>query len=176
MTGTNCDLFTHNQSRSYLNHLVSSSALYTRKPSAYIPPSMWATKFRNIQDIHITQYAHLYFQQSSHPSKNASSQQYTLLSLYTIHTPTHQTIHSPTDPSIHHLMHFTHSHILLLTYPSTHTHTHLYKYSPIIASVHPYTHLQYTHFPSYPCYTVVLTLSLSLSHIHNRTITLLPDR
>jgi hypothetical protein len=23
MTGTNCDLFTHNQSRSYLNHLVS---------------------------------------------------------------------------------------------------------------------------------------------------------
>jgi hypothetical protein len=25
MTGTNCDLFTHNQSRSYLNHLVSSS-------------------------------------------------------------------------------------------------------------------------------------------------------
>jgi hypothetical protein len=25
MTGTNCDLFTHNQSRSYLNHLVHSS-------------------------------------------------------------------------------------------------------------------------------------------------------
>ena len=25
MTGTNCDLFTHNQSRSYLNHLVLSS-------------------------------------------------------------------------------------------------------------------------------------------------------
>ena len=24
MTGTNCDLFTHNQSRSYLNHLVAS--------------------------------------------------------------------------------------------------------------------------------------------------------
>jgi hypothetical protein len=24
MTGTNCDLFTHNQSRSYLNHLVQS--------------------------------------------------------------------------------------------------------------------------------------------------------
>ena len=24
MTGTNCDLFTHNQSRSYLNHLVHS--------------------------------------------------------------------------------------------------------------------------------------------------------
>ena len=23
MTGTNCDLFTHNQSRSYLNHLVT---------------------------------------------------------------------------------------------------------------------------------------------------------
>ena len=27
MTGTNCDLFTHNQSRSYLNHLVLSSSL-----------------------------------------------------------------------------------------------------------------------------------------------------
>jgi hypothetical protein len=27
MTGTNCDLFTHNQSRSYLNHLVC--ALYS---------------------------------------------------------------------------------------------------------------------------------------------------
>jgi hypothetical protein len=26
MTGTNCDLFTHNQSRSYLNHLVSSAS------------------------------------------------------------------------------------------------------------------------------------------------------
>jgi hypothetical protein len=26
MTGTNCDLFTHNQSRSYLNHLVGYSA------------------------------------------------------------------------------------------------------------------------------------------------------
>jgi hypothetical protein len=25
MTGTNCDLFTHNQSRSYLNHLVSQN-------------------------------------------------------------------------------------------------------------------------------------------------------
>jgi hypothetical protein len=25
MTGTNCDLFTHNQSRSYLNHLVYRS-------------------------------------------------------------------------------------------------------------------------------------------------------
>jgi hypothetical protein len=25
MTGTNCDLFTHNQSRSYLNHLVLRS-------------------------------------------------------------------------------------------------------------------------------------------------------
>ena len=25
MTGTNCDLFTHNQSRSYLNHLVLST-------------------------------------------------------------------------------------------------------------------------------------------------------
>jgi hypothetical protein len=27
MTGTNCDLFTHNQSQSYLNHLVSSLSL-----------------------------------------------------------------------------------------------------------------------------------------------------
>ena len=27
MTGTNCDLFTHNQSRSYLNHLVLPSVL-----------------------------------------------------------------------------------------------------------------------------------------------------
>jgi hypothetical protein len=27
MTGTNCDLFTHNQSRSYLNHLVISSGI-----------------------------------------------------------------------------------------------------------------------------------------------------
>ena len=27
MTGTNCDLFTHNQSRSYLNHLVYFSLL-----------------------------------------------------------------------------------------------------------------------------------------------------
>ena len=26
MTGTNCDLFTHNQSRSYLNHLVFHAA------------------------------------------------------------------------------------------------------------------------------------------------------
>ena len=30
MTGTNCDLFTHNQSRSYLNHLV---LLLVQKPS-----------------------------------------------------------------------------------------------------------------------------------------------
>jgi hypothetical protein len=27
MTGTNCDLFTHNQSRSYLNHLVCGRAV-----------------------------------------------------------------------------------------------------------------------------------------------------
>jgi hypothetical protein len=27
MTGTDCDLFTHNQSRSYLNHLVFVCAL-----------------------------------------------------------------------------------------------------------------------------------------------------
>jgi hypothetical protein len=29
MTGTNCDLFTHNQSRSYLNHLVQSYGILT---------------------------------------------------------------------------------------------------------------------------------------------------
>jgi hypothetical protein len=28
MTGTNCDLFTHNQSRSYLNHLVHPGHCY----------------------------------------------------------------------------------------------------------------------------------------------------
>ena len=32
MTGTNCDLFTHNQSRSYLNHLV-----YSLKPAESTP-------------------------------------------------------------------------------------------------------------------------------------------
>jgi hypothetical protein len=32
MTGTNCDLFTHNQSRSYLNHLVYTG--YTHKNGA----------------------------------------------------------------------------------------------------------------------------------------------
>jgi hypothetical protein len=30
MTGTNCDLFTHNQSRSYLNHIVYSQCFYVR--------------------------------------------------------------------------------------------------------------------------------------------------
>jgi hypothetical protein len=30
MTGTNCDLFTHNQSRSYLNHLVLVLKHYQR--------------------------------------------------------------------------------------------------------------------------------------------------
>jgi hypothetical protein len=28
MTGTNCDLFTHNQSRSYLNHLVKPNSCF----------------------------------------------------------------------------------------------------------------------------------------------------
>jgi hypothetical protein len=28
MTGTNCDLFTHNQSRSYLNHFVCNFLLF----------------------------------------------------------------------------------------------------------------------------------------------------
>jgi hypothetical protein len=31
MTGTNCDLFTHNQSRSYLNHLVFGQILRREK-------------------------------------------------------------------------------------------------------------------------------------------------
>jgi hypothetical protein len=37
MTGTNCDLFTHNQSRSYLNHLVyvSINAIILIKPYCY---------------------------------------------------------------------------------------------------------------------------------------------
>ena len=36
MTGTNCDLFTHNQSRSYLNHLVHSlSACFACWGSAF---------------------------------------------------------------------------------------------------------------------------------------------
>jgi hypothetical protein len=30
MTGTNCDLFTHNQSRSYLNHLVYGCVYFDR--------------------------------------------------------------------------------------------------------------------------------------------------
>ena len=30
MTGTNCDLFTHNQSRSYLNHLVQNTSTFHR--------------------------------------------------------------------------------------------------------------------------------------------------
>jgi hypothetical protein len=34
---------------------ISSSALYSRKPSAYIPPSMWVTNFHN----HIKQPARL---------------------------------------------------------------------------------------------------------------------
>jgi hypothetical protein len=33
MTGTNCDLFTHKQSRSYLNHLVHSSNFRSRLSS-----------------------------------------------------------------------------------------------------------------------------------------------
>jgi hypothetical protein len=31
MTGTNCDLFTHNQSRSYLNHLVYTQHFHPSK-------------------------------------------------------------------------------------------------------------------------------------------------
>jgi hypothetical protein len=30
MTGTNCDLFTHNQSQSYLNHLVPYGGAWNR--------------------------------------------------------------------------------------------------------------------------------------------------
>jgi hypothetical protein len=36
MTGTNCDLFTHNQSRSYLNHLV-----FFRSKSAGYRAELW---------------------------------------------------------------------------------------------------------------------------------------
>ena len=35
MTGTNCDLFTHNQSRSYLNHLVFTKSGNTGKRGRY---------------------------------------------------------------------------------------------------------------------------------------------
>jgi hypothetical protein len=36
MTGTNCDLFTHKSSRSYLNHLVSISILVTQNKHLYV--------------------------------------------------------------------------------------------------------------------------------------------
>ena len=39
MTGTNCDLFTHNQSRSYLNHLV---LCMTEEPWKFLP-ARWRT-------------------------------------------------------------------------------------------------------------------------------------
>jgi hypothetical protein len=35
MTGTNCDLFTHNQSRSYLNHLVKRKVLQIPNNSVF---------------------------------------------------------------------------------------------------------------------------------------------
>jgi hypothetical protein len=40
MTGTNCDLFTHNQSRSYLNHLVYLG-VYERKRLNITGPVHW---------------------------------------------------------------------------------------------------------------------------------------
>jgi hypothetical protein len=36
MTGTNCDLFTHNQSRSYLNHLVQQQPVSVLQQQAII--------------------------------------------------------------------------------------------------------------------------------------------
>jgi hypothetical protein len=36
LTGTNCDLFTHNQSRSYLNHLVVWSVILKWSLKKYV--------------------------------------------------------------------------------------------------------------------------------------------
>ena len=43
MTGTNCDLFTHNQSRSYLNHLVHTLPVFWNITNARCPPSNFST-------------------------------------------------------------------------------------------------------------------------------------
>ena len=40
MTGTNCDLFTHNQSRSYLNHLVIYSCCFVSHHHCIAPQSL----------------------------------------------------------------------------------------------------------------------------------------
>jgi hypothetical protein len=49
MAGTNCDFFTHNQSRSYLNHLV---LIFFRKIEENIPHERqrltWKNKFKKI--------------------------------------------------------------------------------------------------------------------------------
>jgi hypothetical protein len=39
MTGTNCDLFTHNQPRSYLNHLVFADPEHGTWPLSPFPGS-----------------------------------------------------------------------------------------------------------------------------------------
>jgi hypothetical protein len=41
MTGTNCDLFTHKQSRSYLNHLVQSTCCPQDLNLIYSVSEMW---------------------------------------------------------------------------------------------------------------------------------------
>ena len=46
MTGTNCDLFTHNQSRSYLNHLVLERNLQPVLQPNYLRPLSF--KGRNV--------------------------------------------------------------------------------------------------------------------------------
>ena len=50
MTGTNCDLFTHNQSRSYLNHLVYTE-VKKRMNAFYATDSQseFCRKFEKIQ-------------------------------------------------------------------------------------------------------------------------------
>jgi hypothetical protein len=37
MTGTNCDMFTHKSSRSYLKHLVHTTLILTRVPDSLLP-------------------------------------------------------------------------------------------------------------------------------------------
>jgi hypothetical protein len=42
MTGTNCDLFTHNQSRSYLNHLVFGTIFTEQGNLSGIPSTLYS--------------------------------------------------------------------------------------------------------------------------------------
>jgi hypothetical protein len=46
MTGTNCDLFTHNQSRSYLNHIV----VFMYHPKANTFPMLGKYHFINTSE------------------------------------------------------------------------------------------------------------------------------